>query len=311
MSDVTPSRFAQINGGGATDAIFLKVFANEVLKTFQETNVMKPLHSIRSIQSGKSAAFPVIGTAAASYHVPGTELTGAAILSAEKIISIDALLTSHVWIADIDEAMSHFDIRAPYANALGRALALKYDKQCLQVAVLAARASANISGGNGGSVLTNAAFDNDGEALAEGIFDAAQALDEKDVPEEERYMVVRPKHYHLMSRSTKVLNRDWGGKGVYSDGKVFRVAGVNIVKSNNVPNSIIAPVTGENNTYGATFTNTVGVLFHREAIGTVELMGLGMEKERSARHQSNFVVAKMAVGHGPLRPECSVEFAKA
>lgn len=311
MTDVAPSRAGQINGGGATDAIFLKVFANEVLKTFQETNVMKALHTTRNISSGKSAAFPVLGTAVAAYHTPGAELLGQSILSAEKIISIDALLTSHVWIADIDEAMSHFDIRGPYAEALGRALALKYDKQCLQLAVLAARASANLTGGNGGSVLTNAAFDNDGEALAEGIFDAAQALDEKDIPAEDRYMVVRPRHYHLMSRSTKVLNRDWGGAGVYSDGKVFRVAGVNIVKSNNVPNSVIGAETGANNTYNGTFTNTVGALFHKSAIGTVELMSLGMEKERSARHQSNFTVAKMAVGHGILRPECAVEFAKA
>lgn len=311
MTDMTVSRAGQINLAGATDAIFLKVFANEVLQTFLETNVMKGLHTTRSIADGKSASFPVIGTTVASYHVPGTEMLGSTIPSAEKIILIDGLLVSNYWIPRIDEAMSHFDIRAPYSELLGRALGLKYDKQCLQLVALAARSAASITGGFGGSVLTNPAFDTDGEALAEGIFDAAQALDEKDVPLEERYMVVKPKHYHLMTRSTKVLNRDWGGAGVYSDGKVFRVAGINIVKSNNVPSSVIAAETGAANTYNGTFTNTVGLLFHKSAIGTVELLSLGMEKEYSVRHQSTFALAKMAVGHGILRPEAAVEFVKA
>lgn len=311
MATIIPSRSGQINGAGDASALFLKVFSGEVLATFQETNLMKSLHTVRSIDSGKSAQFPVIGNAAAAYHVPGIELLGASIAGNEKIISIDGFLVSHVWITELDEKMNHYDVRSKYANALGRALALKYDKQCLQVAVLAARAAATITGLNGGSVLTNPAFDTDGEALANGIFDAAQAMDEKDIPQEERYMVVRPKHYHLMSRSTKVLNRDWGGQGVFADGSVLRVAGIDIKMSNNLPSTIIAAETGEANTYAGTFTNTVGVAFHREAIGTVELASLTMEKERSARHIADFVSGRLAVGHGFLRPECAVEFAKA
>ncbi len=311
MTDMTVSRVAQINGAGAADAIFLKVFGNEVLKTYLETNVTKDLHTVRNITDGKSASFPAIGTAVAAYHVPGAEMLGQVINSAEKVILIDGLLVANCWIPKIDEAMSHFDIRAPYADTLGRAVALKYDKQCLQIACLAARAAASVTGNQGGSVLTNPSFDTDGEALAEGIFDAAQALDEKDIPADDRYMVVRPKHYYLMARSTKVLNRDWGGEGVYSDGKVLRVAGINIVKSNNLPSSVIGAATGENNTYSGTFTNTVGALFHKSAFGTVELMSMSMEKEYSVRHQSNFIVAKLAVGHGILRPEAAIEFVKA
>ena len=45
-----------------------------------------------------------------------------------------------------------------------------------------------------------------------------------------------------------------------------------------------------------------------EAVGTVELIGVGMEMERDTRRQEDFMVARMAVGHGTLRPECAVEF---
>ena len=176
ITDLTVNRPGQINGGGATDALFLKVFVGETLKTFQETNVMKNLHRIRSITSGKSAQFIYFGKTTASYHTPGAEMLGNAVGQNERTILIDGLLTANVSVANIDEAMSHYDVRSEYASLLGRALALKYDKQCLQVACLAARASTTITGNSGGSVLTNAAFETDGEALADGIFDAAQEI---------------------------------------------------------------------------------------------------------------------------------------
>lgn len=312
MPDFTPSRIGQINGAGATDAIFLKMFSGETLKTFQETNVMREYHKIRSIASGKSAQFVYFGKTTAAYHTPGVEMLGNAIGQAERTILIDGLLVANVSVANIDEAMSHYDVRSEYASLLGRALALKYDKQCLIVGVLAARGATTITGNSGGSVLTNAAFDTNGEVLADGIFDAAQALDEKDVPQEDRFFFVLPKHYWLMARSTKVLNRDWGGKGSYSDGRGLMVAGVKVVMTNNLPNSVVAADSpAPANTYSGTFTNTVGLLMHKEAIGTVTLADLAVEKEYSVRHQATIMVAKIACGHGIVRPECAVEFAKA
>jgi len=55
MTDYTPSRPGQINGSGATDALFLKVFPGEILTSFNANNVMMNLHVTRSIASGKSA----------------------------------------------------------------------------------------------------------------------------------------------------------------------------------------------------------------------------------------------------------------
>jgi len=307
MASFTPNRPGQVNGAGAADAIFLKVFSGEVMKTFQETNVMKPLHRIRNIQNGKSAQFVAIGTAAALYHTPGSELDSGEILQNERTISIDGILLSRVFVANLDEAMSHFDVRGPYAEAPGRALAVAYDKKTIQTAVLAARAATTVTGGFGGSALTNAAFASDGEALADGLFDAAQVMDEKDVPTEGRFVIVKPAQYYALARSTKVINKDWDGSGSFAKGKVHSIAGIEIVSSNNLPTSVISADSLETNTYSGTFTNTVGIVFQREAVGSVHLMDLAMEKEYSVRHQGTLMVAKMAVGHGILRPECAVE----
>ena len=63
MSNATVSRIGQVNGSGDTNALFLKLFAGEVITQFEEKNVMAPLHSVRTISNGKSASFPVMGTA--------------------------------------------------------------------------------------------------------------------------------------------------------------------------------------------------------------------------------------------------------
>jgi hypothetical protein len=44
-----------------------------------------------------------------------------------------------------------------------------------------------------------------------------------------------------------------------------------------------------------------------DAVGTVKLMDLAMEAEYQTRFQGTLMVARYAVGHGILRPECAVE----
>jgi hypothetical protein len=313
MADFTASRPGQANGTGATDALFFKVFPGEILKFYNAANVMMGRHLVRSISSGKSASFPVTGWANASYHVPGTQLIGTAggpIKHAEKIINIDSLLVSDVFVANIDEAMNHFEVRGEYARQIGEALALKGDKQQLQVAILAARSAANITGGPGGSALTNATAGTDGEVLASMIFDANRLMDEKNVAGTERQVVVKPAQYYLLAQTTKVINKDWGGSGVYADGSIYRVAGSEIVKSNNVPSTNIASAeTGVNNTYHGDFSKSVAVVFHKAAIGTVKLLDLATEKDYLISYQGTLMVGKYAMGHGILRPECAVEIA--
>ena len=128
MSNATPSRLGQADLAGDVQAIFLKVFAGEVLTAFETGTVMKSLTRQRQISSGKSASFPAMYKASTEYHVPGAEILGNAIAHNEIVIAIDDLLLSDVFIANIDEAMNHYDVRSTYTTEMGRALALAYDK---------------------------------------------------------------------------------------------------------------------------------------------------------------------------------------
>ena len=315
MANATPSRLGAANGAVANfaqkNALFLKVFAGEVLTAFDETNVMKDLHVSRTISSGKSAQFPVTGKANAAYHTVGTPLLGTQnIKHNEIVVNIDDVLIADTFIANIDEAKTHYDVRAEYSRLLGMALAKQFDVRCLQLGVLAARGSATVTGGNGGTAITDSDAATNGASLAASIFEAAQAMDEKDVPENDRVAIVKPAQYYQLVQTTDVINRDFGGAGVYADGTVLRVAGIQIVKSNNVPSTNVSAVTGENNTYHGNFSTTVALVMQKSAIGTVKLMDLAVERtsgDFEIMYQGTLMAAKYAMGHGILRPECAVE----
>ena len=102
---------------------------------------------------------------------------------------------------------------------------------------------------------------------------------------------------------------------MYADGKVLKVAGVQILKSNNVPSTnITAKVNGENNTYTGDFSNTVAIALQRAAVGTVKLKDLAVQQSGSdfnVMYQSTLMVAKYSMGHGILRPACAIELSKA
>jgi len=315
MANATPSRLGAANGAVANfaqkNALFLKVFAGEVLTAFDETNVMKDLHVSRTISSGKSAQFPVTGKANAAYHTVGTPLLGTQnIKHNEIVVNIDDVLIADTFIANIDEAKTHYDVRAEYSRLLGMALAKQFDVRCLQLGVLAARGSATVTGGNGGTAITDSDAATNGASLAASIFEAAQAMDEKDVPENDRVAIVKPAQYYKLVQTTDVINRDFGGAGVYADGTVLRVAGIQIVKSNNVPSTNVSAVSGENNTYHGNFSTTVALVMQKSAIGTVKLMDLAVERtsgDFEIMYQGTLMAAKYAMGHGILRPECAVE----
>jgi hypothetical protein len=320
-SEVTPSRFGRQNATGTDYTnLFLKKFAGEVLTTFETENVFKPLHTVRTIESGKSAQFPVTGIATAKYHVPGDNMLLAAnsyvnnIKTAEVVINIDSLLTSSTFVSRIDEAMNHYDVRSIYTTELGRALSKKFDKTLAKVAVLAARQSTTITGGFGGQSVTTGASPV-GATLATKIFEAAQKLDQQDIPMEDRVCVLAPAEYYTLLQSIASTSNA-NPVGSYIDGNVARVAGITIVKSNNLPNGTVATAdTGVDASsaasnlsgYAGTFTNTLGVVFHKSAIGTVKLLDLAVESEYKIELQGTFMVAKYAMGHGVLRPEAAVE----
>ena len=338
--NTSPSRLGQVNATGTNyNELFLKVFSGEILTTFEETNVMKDLHMVRTIQNGKSAQFPVTGIASAKYHTAGENIADggnsylSAIKHAERVISIDDVLISSTFIANIDELKNHYDVRSIYAKELGKALSKRFDIATMKTLAAAARASSAITGGSDGTILgASSSLFASANATAPELIDAlyavAESLDGKDVSDEGRFAVLTPADYYTLITSDNsaislAANRDAGGVGNIATGTISQVAGINLVKSNHLSAIAVAEASqdqdddGVNNApfgassagtgYNADLSATRILAGTKEAIGTVKLLDLATESEYQIERQGTLFVAKYAMGHGVLRPECAVE----
>lgn len=308
MANATTLNIGQVNGAGLTDAMFLKVFSGEVLTAFETASVTRDKHFVRSIQSGKSASFPATWKVTGGYHTPGTEIVGQSSNVAERVITIDDLLLSSVFIPNIDEAKNHFDYRSIYSTECGNFLGTNWDKNVLQVGVLAARASATVTGAFGGTSLTSATtlYKTSASDLVAGHYAAAQTLDEKDIPDSKaRFSFLKPAQYYLLAQLKDLVDRDYtSGNGDTAEARVLKVAGINLVKTNNLPTgSVVAGPAA----YQGDFTKTAALIMTADAVGTLKLMDLQGEMEYDIRRQGTLIIEKYLMGHGILRPECAVE----
>lgn len=313
------TRLGLINnaGGGSfagDNAMFLKVWAGEVLTAFRKSTVFEALHKVRTISSGKTAQFPIIGVNSASYHTPGNQIIGTQQKVAEATVNIDDKLISSVFLADIDEAKNHYDVRSQFSAEMGNALAYTFDKNVAAVIAKAARTATHFNtdlpGGTRIKIVASSKAAITGAQLATALFAAAQKMDENNLPEGERYCCLAPAEYYKLVQETSVINRDWGGQGAYADGTVLKVAGIDIIKSNHLPTTNRSAVSGENNAYDADYTKSVALVWNPGAAGTVKLMDLKMETTGGDVHalwQGTFMVASMACGTGILRPDCAIE----
>ena len=339
---ITPSRLGQSGGAGDTDALFLKVFANEVLTTFEETNVMKDLHTVRTISSGKSAQFPTMGKATAKYHTPGEDVFESgngtdyvtALTHKERIINIDDVLIAATSIANIDELKNHYDVRSAYSTELGRALSKRFDLATMRTLIAASQVDAagraNPDAGQGIKIdlgtTTGAPADLSTAAnLIQTFRLIAQKLDEADIPSEDRFVILTPELYYLLAGSDNAaINRDIGGVGSIASGNIMQLVGLKIFSSTHLTDITTNEVTSDDvNANNNPFDDADGssaakgyldssldvlkfVAGHKTAIGTVKLMDLAVESEYSIPKQATLMLAKYAMGHGILRPEGAV-----
>lgn len=318
----SPTRFLGGQTGVTNRELTLKVFGGEVLAAFDLATVTLDKHEQKTISGGSSAQFPRTWKATSEYHVPGTELLGTDIDTAEVVITVDDILVAHTAISDLDEMLTHFEVRSKFADAMGHELAKVYDKNVFRQILLAAR-DAGVGGDfPGGEVITDAALTNtgtiDGSAWIDAIRAANLELFDKDIPEHlPRYMAVNARVFDALkyakdvSGNYLVLNRDFGGDnagGVRGRNESMEIDGVWIYKSRNIPSVDETAVTTVYSKYRANFATTTGVLWTPMAVATVKLMDIAFENERDVRRLEDFMVAKMLVGHGVLRAECAVEF---
>jgi hypothetical protein len=315
MADATISKFGQVNLAGDDRALFLKIFSGEVISSFEKNTVVLDKHNVRTITQGKSAAFPVLGRMpAAVYHTAGAEIVGQAVPHAERVLTVDKLLISHVFINDLDDAMNHYDVRGKYSEMMGNKLSQTFDGSVMQELILAARSAATITGQDGGFLVTNdliksATSDVRLQALIDAIYDCAVNFDNKFVTGT-RYCILKPADYRFMAKAVmattgfSVSNKDYSS-GDFNKGILPEIAGVQLISSAMLPSTDLSGQAY----HAVNASKTKAIVFTPDAVGTIKLMDISMQSEWDIRRQGELMVARYAMGHGVLSPECACEIA--
>jgi len=346
MTDASKLAFlGQNNGDGTFDTtygdqneLFKSVFAGLVTRAYEQQRKLFPLITSRTVRNARGVNFPLMGGASASFHTPGESIISSAdaagtdylsnIKVANKEVKLNDLLIASCMTDKLDELKNEFDARADLAAELGRVLADKEDELIFRALYASSVRQTEGEGvlytgepeeggvvqlelyGSGGT--TPLAFDTVASNLLDGLFAAASRLDQRNVPENDRYFVIDPKWFHYLSGNTTVLNRDWGGSGALADNKVFRVAGFDVIKSANIPDTNISNEAGENSGTHGDFEhddgaiNLMGMCFHKGAAACAKAMDVGVETSWMPEYQGHLLAAKVAAGYDSLRTEGAV-----
>ena len=248
LADLT--QLGQANLTGDTRALYLKLFSGEMFKGFQNNTIARDLVMKRTLRNGKSLQFIYTGRTKSEYHVPGNSILGnsdGAPPVAEKTITVDDLLISSAFVYELDEILSHYDLRSEISRKIGYALAEKYDRYIFRAIARGARAASPVSATGfvepGGTQIRVGSSTNESDAfsssaLVSAFYDAAAAMDEKGVSSDGRVAVLNPRQYYELIQavgSNGLVNRDVQGSALQGGQGIIEIAGIKIYKSMNIP----------------------------------------------------------------------------
>ena len=249
-------RSGMVNAANNSRALFLKLYAGEVMTAFQTKNIMMNYTRTRNISKGKSAQFIMTGKhRTAGYHTPGNEIIPAAgAKHTERLVTIDDLLIVNQFIPNIDEAMAHYDIRSVYSSEAAYGLAYAADKNVLRMAIKAALTTSKATAAD--LVQDNVAWDDEDfttnveyATLAnsvksmyfmEGVIEAKRILESAGAPLDDLVCVCATDiYYHMFKSQTNsettanlhLFNQDVGGSGSVKDVNLPTIAGIPVVRT--------------------------------------------------------------------------------
>jgi hypothetical protein len=336
-TDQTVNNAGQVNNAGDARALFLKVYSGEVLTAFHQRNIALGLTRVRNISKGKSAQFPVMGTTVAKYHTPGQLIQADQLPTVERTVTIDDIAISAIFVADIDEALTHFDTRTTYSQEGAQTLADLIDRNIFRMVAQAAFITDSTAAGNAGIAVPSSgqtytanitlALAGDellGAKMVSAIFKARTQLRKGNISQEAVCCLPSEQYEALCNvqdtNAVTWMNKDVGGAGSAGMGVVPYVAGIRIIETNNIPqtdeslglDSDPEPLasasvgSGHQAKYRGNYAKVVGLIFTKDCVATTKLKDVSTKWVEEDLRIGSTVLSQMAVGHDVLRFECAV-----
>ncbi len=312
----------QQNQTGDTNALIIEEFTGIVEHTIKRKQVLAPFIPMRTVRGTNTLTNYAVGeTELGKVHAgaepdktPGPDIS-------RNFLVVDTHVYARNPIALLEVFQSAIDIRREIAVEHGEKLSKFTDQSFFIQAIKAARATqSSYSGGTagkpggfgGGNVetLASEADAKDGTKLYKAISNLFARMEESDVQPGMDGMVLalRPDAFYAMLDAEQIVNGNYlSSDGTSISGMVFKAFGVPVVKSNNIPRTVITNhlLSNAQNgmAYDGDFRGVVGVLLAPKALMAGETIPLQSDVFYDKLRKSWYVDSERAFGVAPNRNE--------
>lgn len=259
---------------------------------------------------------PTRGTAAAK--VEEAQVT----LQAHSGSQVDVTINKHFeysrLIEDLASVQALDSLRRFYTDDAGYALARQVDwslhllgtgfqggTQAVTAALgadVVYAGGAAVIGGDGTTAWATATGGNSSDLTDAGILAMIQTLDDADVPQDNRYMVIPPCQRIVLMAIDRYTEQafvgDVGGANTIRNGKIGEIYGIEVFVSTNCPTVADS----------ADSLNRACMLFHRDALVFAEQMGVRSQTQYKQEYLADLMTSDTIYGAEELRNDAGIVF---
>ena len=329
MSYFNGASTANFGGNSPTGSFSPTIFSQRVLNFFRTASVVEGITNndyFGELASfGDSVRIILEPTISVSAYTRGQAVTSQALPDNELTIQIDKANKFQFQIDDIEDKLAHVNWEQMATSSATYSLKNSYDKEVLEFMTQGAQA-ANIvnplatshADAQATAKVMTLGFGGGSEVDPLNLLSLLSLkLDEAEVPEEGRWVVVSPRFMELLARTdSKLLSTDYNqGEGGLKNGLVMsgKLRGFAIHKTNNAPKFLTDTTPGaasasddsgiiEGGDDAGAVSGDVIVAGHMSAVATVSCIDK-MEKIRSETTFADIVRGLHVYGRAIIRPE--------
>ena len=287
-----------------------ELWSDEVIGAYKSNLVVANLVTKLSHKGkkGDSIHIPVPARGAASVKAANTQVTLSAATNTAITVTIDKHYEYSKLIEDIAEVQSLASMRKFYTDDAGYALAKQVDTDLVTLwegfqagTVAGANAAAWEKAviGSVGTTLYTGNSSNAADITDAGIRAMILKLDDADVPMDSRVIVMPPIAANDLLGINRFTEQQFIGSGdAIRTGKIGAIYGVDVYISSNCPTT----------TTGATATDRVGCLFHKDALVLAEQVGVRSQTQYKQEYLGDLFTSDTIYGVKELRDDAGVAF---
>lgn len=304
---------------GNTDdqANIMEEFSGEVETVAARKSVLQPHIKMRSVKGTSTLTNYAIGGTDLQVVVPGETPNGSAADISKASVVVDSLILARNTIPLLDVFQSSFDARRELAIEHGKHMAKFVDQALFIQAAKAAAMNTSVYGTDGfqgGTTVTlgAGASQTDPAVVYAAIAELFAEMEEKDIDPQFDDLVLgmRPDVFYALIQAEQVVNGEYvTADGNKMNGYIFKAFGVPVVRSNNIPNSVITNHKMSNarnsNAYDGDFSKLVALAFSPRALLAGETIPLTSKVFFDEVSKHWYVDTWTSFGVTPNRPEYS------